>query len=48
MRGNGVRASEEAQAALVGAEPGTFFVQDTWRATAPKRVIKAYDAADAG
>ena len=69
-----VKASKEAQAALVGSEPDTFFVpsyvgqhgwvgvrlehvdaaelaeliEDAWRATAPKRVIKAYDAADAG
>jgi len=66
-----VKASNEAEAALVGSEPDTFFVpsyvgqhgwvgvrlehvdaaeliEDAWRATAPKRVVKAYDAADAG
>ena len=64
-----VKASHEAQAALVGSEPGTFSVaryvgqhgwvsvdlrrvdaeemaellEDGWRATAPKRVVAAYD-----
>jgi hypothetical protein len=65
-----VKASREAQAALVGSEPGTFSVpayvgqhgwvgirldrvdpdeavellDEAWRATAPKRVVAAYDA----
>ncbi len=69
-----VKASKEAQAALVGSEPDTFFVpsyvgqhgwigvrlecvgaeelaeliEDAWRATAPTRVVKAYDDDDAG
>jgi hypothetical protein len=69
-----VKAAKEAQAALTGSEPDTFFVpsyvgqhgwvgvrlervdpeelaeliEDAWRATAPKRVVKAYDASDAG
>jgi hypothetical protein len=64
-----VKAAREAQAALVGSEPETFFVpsyvgqhgwvgvrlervdpeemgeliEDAWRATAPKRVVAAYD-----
>jgi hypothetical protein len=64
-----VKAAREAQAALVGSEPETFFVpsyvgqhgwvgvrlervdpeemgeliEDAWRATAPKRVVVAYD-----
>jgi hypothetical protein len=64
-----VKAALEAQAALVGSEPETFFVpsyvgqhgwvgvrlervdpeemgellDDAWRATAPKRVVAAYD-----
>jgi hypothetical protein len=65
-----VKASREAQAALVGSEPETFSVpayvgqhgwvairldrvdadeavellDEAWRATAPKRVVAAYDA----
>ena len=65
-----VKASREAQSALVGAEPETFSVpayvgqhgwvgirlervdpteaaellDEAWRATAPKRVVAAYDA----
>ena len=65
-----VKASREAQAALVGSEPETFSVpayvgqhgwigirlervdpeeavellDDAWRATAPKRVVSAYDS----
>jgi hypothetical protein len=65
-----VKASKEAQAALVGSEPETFSVpayvgqhgwvgirldrvdpqeavellDEAWRATAPKRVVAAYDA----
>ena len=65
-----VKASREAQAALVGSEPGTFFVpayvgqhgwvgirlervdpeeaaellDEAWRATAPKRLVAAYDS----
>jgi hypothetical protein len=64
-----VKAAREAQAALVGSEPETFFVpsyvgqhgwvgvrlervdpeemgeliEDAWRASAPKRVVAAYD-----
>jgi hypothetical protein len=64
-----VKASKEAQAALVGSEPETFsvpayvgqhgwvavrldrvdpqelteLVEEAWRMTAPKRVIKAFD-----
>jgi hypothetical protein len=64
-----VKASKEAQAALVGSEPETFsvpayvgqhgwvavrldrvdpeemaeLVDEAWRTTAPKRVVKAYD-----
>jgi hypothetical protein len=64
-----VKAAREAQAALVGSEPETFFVpsyvgqhgwvgvrlervdpeemgeliEDAWRATAPRRVVAAYD-----
>jgi hypothetical protein len=64
-----LKAAREAQAALVGSEPETFFVpsyvgqhgwvgvrlervdpeemgeliEDAWRATAPKRVVAAYD-----
>ena len=66
-----VKASREAQAALVGSEPETFSVpayvgqhgwvgirlervdpeeavellDEAWRATAPKRVVAAFDAA---
>jgi hypothetical protein len=66
-----VKASREAQAALVGSEPETFAVaryvgqhgwvtcdlgrvdpeemaellEDGWRATAPKQVVAAFDAA---
>ena len=66
-----VKATKEAQAALVGSEPETFSVpayvgqhgwvgirldrvdaeeaaellDEAWRATAPKRVVAAYDAA---
>ena len=69
-----VKATREAQAALVGSEPSTFsipayvgvhgwvgidiarvnddemaeLVEEAWRMTAPKRVVKAYDAGDAG
>ena len=65
-----VKASKEAQAALVGSEPETFAIaryvgrhgwvrvdlarvdpeemaellEDGWRATAPKRVVAAFDA----
>ncbi len=64
-----VKATREAQAALVGSEPETFsipayvgqhgwvaidlarvddeelaeLIEDAWRATAPKRVVKAFD-----
>ena len=64
-----VKASKEAQAALVGSEPETFsvpayvgqhgwvavrlervdpeelaeLIDEAWRATAPKRLVKAYD-----
>jgi hypothetical protein len=64
-----VKASKEAQAALVGSEPETFsvpayvgqhgwvavrldrvdpeelaeLIDEAWRTTAPKRVVKAYD-----
>jgi hypothetical protein len=64
-----VKAAREAQAALVGSEPETFYVpsyvgqhgwvgvrlervdpeemgeliEDAWRASAPKRVVAAYD-----
>ena len=64
-----VKATHEAQAALVGSEPGTFsipayvgqhgwvsarldrvdaeelaeLVEDAWRATAPKRLVRAFD-----
>jgi hypothetical protein len=66
-----VKASKEAQAALVGSEPDTFsvpayvgqhgwvavrldrvdpeelaeLIDEAWRMTAPKRLIKAYDEA---
>ena len=65
-----VKATKEAQAALVGSEPETFSVpayvgqhgwvgirlervdaeeaiellDEAWRATAPKRVVRAYDS----
>ena len=65
-----VKATREAQAALIGSEPETFsipdyvgrhgwvrinlarvdeeelaeLIEDAWRATAPKRVVKAFDA----
>jgi len=65
-----VKASKEAQAALVGSEPETFsvpayvgqhgwvavrldrvdreelaeLIDEAWRMTAPKRVVKAYEA----
>jgi len=64
-----VKASKEAQAALVGSEPDTFsvpayvgqhgwvavrldrvdaqelaeLIDEAWRSTAPKRLVKAYD-----
>jgi hypothetical protein len=64
-----VKASKEAQAALVGSEPDTFsvpayvgqhgwvavrldrvdpqelaeLIDEAWRRTAPKRLVKAYD-----
>ena len=64
-----VKASKEAQAALVGSEPETFsvpsyvgqhgwvavrldrvdpeelaeLIDEAWRSTAPKRLVKAYD-----
>ncbi len=64
-----VKATREAQAALVGSEPETFsipayvgqhgwvaidlarvddeelaeLIEDAWRTTAPKRVVKAFD-----
>lgn len=67
-----VKATPEAQAALVGSEPETFsipayvgrhgwvgialdrvdpeelaeLVQDAWRMTAPKRVVRAFDERD--
>jgi hypothetical protein len=74
MAGDGttatVKATREAQAALIGSEPETFYVPDyvghhgwvgvrlaqvdaeemaelieeAWRTTAPKRVVKAYDS----
>ncbi len=66
-----VKATRDAQAALVGSEPETFsvpayvgqhgwvgialervddeelaeLVEDAWRLTAPKRVVRAFDAA---
>jgi hypothetical protein len=69
--GASVKATREAQAALVGSEPDTFsipayvgvhgwvgielsrvddeelaeLVEEAWRMTAPKRVVRAYDAA---
>ena len=65
-----VKATREAQAALVGSEPETFsipayvghhgwvgidlarvdpeelaeLIEDAWRMTAPKRLVKAFDA----
>lgn len=65
-----VKASKEAQAALVGSEPETFsvpayvgqhgwvavrldrvdpnelaeLIDEAWRMTAPKRLVKAFDA----
>ena len=41
MRGNDVRDL------ALSAELAEL-IEDAWRATAPKRVVNAYDAADAG